>query len=223
MLCIIQSRMSSQRLPGKMMMDIGGRVLIGRVIDRVRLSKKVSKIIVATSDHPSDDPIEQFCEVENIICYRGSLNNVAKRFMEIVLAENALSFVRINGDSPLIDPELIDCAISYFELGDNDLVTNVGVRTFPKGQSVEVILTNVFVSLYNELTTNEQREHVTKAFYERPENFRIMNFTSGGNFNSINMCIDTSEDKRNIEVVLKNVGREIGNWKDLSLLFSTLL
>ncbi len=215
--------MSSQRLPGKMMMDIGGRVLIGRVIDRVRLSKKVSKIIVATSDHPSDDPIEQFCEVENIICYRGSLNNVAKRFMEIVLAENALSFVRINGDSPLIDPELIDCAISYFELGDNDLVTNVGVRTFPKGQSVEVILTNVFVSLYNELTTNEQREHVTKAFYERPENFRIMNFTSGGNFNSINMCIDTSEDKRNIEVVLKNVGREIGNWKDLSLLFSTLL
>jgi spore coat polysaccharide biosynthesis protein SpsF len=219
MLCILQSRMSSQRLPGKMMMDFKGRTLLGRVIDRLKMAKKISKIVVATSEDPSDDPILEFCAKENLICYRGSLNNVVNRFLEVVIAEKAMSFVRINGDSPFIDPNLIDQAVSYFELGECDLVTNVGIRTFPKGQSVEVILAKTFVGLCNKLVTDEEREHITKYFYERPESFRIVNFTSGGNFNLINMCVDTAEDREKIEFVLEQTSNKPGCWKDLLLFY----
>jgi len=78
MLCILQSRMSSQRLPGKMMIDIKGRVLLGRVLDRLLQAKSLKKIIVATSDHPSDQPIADFCVSENIRCFRESLDNVVR-------------------------------------------------------------------------------------------------------------------------------------------------
>jgi spore coat polysaccharide biosynthesis protein SpsF len=220
MLCIIQSRMSSSRLPGKMMLDIYGRKLLGRVIDRVRLAKLVSKIIVATSIDPSDDPIKKFCDDEAVICYRGSLENVALRFKDIVQFENAESFIRINGDSPLIDPVLIDSAISYFQFSDCDLVTNVGIRTFPKGQSVEVILTKTYIKAYENSTTKEQREHVTKIYYENFDKFRIINFTSGGNFKSINLCIDTLEDKIQIENILKQTENVQIGWKDLLLIMT---
>jgi spore coat polysaccharide biosynthesis protein SpsF len=199
------------------MIDLKGRVLLGRVIDRIRMAKKISKIVVATSDDPSDDSIAKFCAEENVMCYRGSLNNVVNRFVEVVIAERALSFVRINGDSPLIDPNLIDQAVSYFELGDCDLVTNVGIRTFPKGQSVEVLLSETFIGLCNELVTDEQREHITKYFYESPECFRIVNFTSGGNFNLFSMCVDTAADRDKIEFVLEQIGNKPGCWKDLLL------
>ena len=147
MICIIQSRMSSTRLPGKMLMDINGRPLLGRVIDRVKASKVVTKLIVATSISREDDEIEQFCLNEKIKYYRGDLNNVYKRFKEIVTLEKADSFIRINGDSPLIDPEIIDLAVNNYNNEDCDLLTNIFPRTFPRGQSVEVISSQPFTQI----------------------------------------------------------------------------
>jgi len=219
MLCILQSRMSSKRLPGKMLMNLEGRVLIGRVIDRLAKAQKISEIVVATSNDPSDDAIEEFCALEKIKCYRGSLNNVSNRFMEVVIAEKVTSFVRINGDSPFMDPSLVDLAISYFDLGNCDLVTNVGIRTFPKGQSVEVILAETFIRECKNVLTEEQKEHVTKFFYDRPDKYRIVNFTSGGDYNSLNMCVDTLEDKFQVEAVLRKLDGDFISWKGLISFF----
>ena len=101
MICIIQSRMSSTRLPGKMLMDINGRPLLGRVIDRVKASKVVTKLIVATSISKKDDEIEQFCLNEKVKYYRGDLNNVYKRFKEIVTLEKADSLLELMEIAPL--------------------------------------------------------------------------------------------------------------------------
>jgi spore coat polysaccharide biosynthesis protein SpsF (cytidylyltransferase family) len=215
MLCIIQTRMSSGRLPGKMLMNICGKSILERVIDRVSQSRKVTKIIVATSDQDDDDVIASFCIKKGVEYFRGDLNNVANRFFQVVMNEKEASFIRINGDSPLIDHEIIDLAIDYFNISNCDIVTNVFPRTFPKGQSVEVVLTRTFDKLINSGLDAEQKEHVTKKYYDSPDNYRMVCFTSGGSYNNINMCIDDSSDKLKLEKVIKKTGNKDLKWKDL--------
>ena len=139
MLCIIQARHSSKRLPGKVLKKILGLTILERVINQVRKSKKIKKIIVATSDHITDKKIIKLCQKNNIDCIFGSLNNVFKRFHLVLKSKQYKSFVRVSADSPLIDPSLIDKAVSLYNKNRYDIVTNVFPRTFPKGFSVEVI------------------------------------------------------------------------------------
>ena len=223
MLCILQARISSQRLPGKVLFDLKGRVLLGRVIDRVLQAKKVSKLIVATSDQQSDHPIVQFCLREGIRYACGSLVNVADRFRQIAKKERADAFVRISGDSPLLDPALIDQAIGYFAHGNWDLVTNILTRTFPKGQSVEVIRSGTFSKICKTLVTNDQREHVTKAFYENLQAFQIFSFTSDTDLSHVNLCIDTREDLTKIGMVLDRVQNHPGGWQELATIYQSLM
>ena len=213
MLCIIQARMSSTRLPGKMLMEINGKTLLNRVIERVSLSKNITKIIVATSDKREDDNIEVQCKSLDIKCYRGNLKNVAKRFMEVILIEKASSFVRINGDSPLIPPSIIDKAVNYFENNDCDLVTNVFPRTFPKGFSVEVISSESFIQINSNLNQNQQ-EHITKKYYDNPKKFKIINITSPTNYSNINFCVDTQSDLKKIDNLLSNNEDFEYNWEE---------
>ena len=201
MLCIIQARMSSSRLPGKMLMDINGKTLLKRVFDRVSLSKNISKIIVATSNNKEDDKIKKHCDYLGINCFRGDLSNVAKRFMDLISTENVSSFVRINGDSPLIPPLIIDYAIKFFKENDFDLVTNVFPRTFPKGFSVEVISSKSFMKINSSLNKNQQ-EHITRKYYDNPEEFKIFNIVSHKNYSDINYCVDTLSDLKRINKLL---------------------
>ena len=108
MLVIIQARMNSNRLPGKVLRELHGKPVLGWTIKRVREASQIKRIIVATSHHQSDDPIEDYCRSTGEVCYRGSLNNVANRFAEILKIEKAEAFVRISGDSPLIDPQIVE-------------------------------------------------------------------------------------------------------------------
>ena len=215
MLCIIQSRMSSNRLPGKVMMNVFGKKLLWRVIDRVSQSNKITKIVIATSSKSDDDAIELFCNEEGIECLRGDLDNVANRFFEVLINKRESSFVRINGDSPLIDPGIIDIAIDKFNNSNYDIVTNVFPRTFPKGQSVEVISAQAFFELIESGLNNDQKEHVTKKFYDLPDKFKILNFSSGGKHSDINMCIDDIMDKLRLEKVIEKVGTKNLNWREL--------
>ena len=145
MLCIIQARYSSNRLPGKVLKKIFGITVLKRVINQVRKSKKISKIIVATSKHSTDKKIINFCKKNKIHCISGPLNNVFKRFYSIIVHEDCKSFVRISADSPLLDCSLIDKAITFFNRKRYDIVTNVFPRTFPKGFSVEVINSKIIL------------------------------------------------------------------------------
>ena len=220
MIAIVQARLSSARLPGKMLMNVAGRPLLGRVVDRLAKARTLTGIVIATSSERSDQPIADFCTRENIKCHRGPLDDVAERFRRTAEREGASAFVRISGDSPLIDPALVDWAVGYYELGNCDLVTNVFVRTFPRGQSVEVVRTDAFRALCSDMDTTD-REHVTRAFYRNAHAFRIVALTSGVDAGEVNFCIDTAEDLARIDQLITSCSSSAG-WRELLAAYRSL-
>jgi spore coat polysaccharide biosynthesis protein SpsF len=219
MLAIIQARMTSSRLPGKVLKTLHGRPMLAWTVARLRKSRRVTRILIATSDQPSDDPIMDFCMLEGVACWRGSLDDVASRFLNAAQAEQAAVFVRVNGDSPLIDPSLVDQSIKFFEQKHVDLVTNVLIRSFPKGQSVEVINTQIFSKIYAEITETEDFEHVTRAFYKFPDRYRIFNFKSGVEAGDIQLAVDTYDDFLAIEHIISVSSGRPGGWRELIALY----
>jgi spore coat polysaccharide biosynthesis protein SpsF len=203
---ILQARMSSSRLSGKMMRLIGGRPLMDRVVERCRLSAEASSVIVATSSDASDDALAGRCGAIGAECFRGDLADVAARVAGVIAAKKAEAFVRICGDSPFIDPELIDRAIRAFRSMKPDLVTNTFPRSFPKGESVEVIRAAAFLSATERMTEPDEREHVTAVFYRRPGDYRIHNFSHSENLSAENLCVDTPEDLARMDGVFKELG-----------------
>lgn len=215
MLCIIQSRMNSKRFPNKALTSICGIPLLQRVINRISFSDRVSSIVVATSDKKSDNPIALFCKNNKVKCFRGSLNNVTNRFKELLISQKANAFIRINGDSPLIDYKIINIAIDYFKIESYDIVTNIFPRSFPKGQSVEVLKSETFIKVCEMDLNSDQKEHITKIYYDFPEKFKIFNFTSGGKYSNINMCVDNLFDKQKIESIINKLKDDNVGWKKL--------
>ena len=196
-------------------MDINGRPLLGRVVDSVKAAKEVTKLIVATSINKEDDAIEGFCKREKINYYRGDLNNVYRRFKEIVVKEKADHFIRINGDSPLMDPELINLAACRYKEENCDLLTNIFPRTYPKGQSVEVISSQIFVKFEENKLSDEQKEHVTKYFYDNTKIFSIKNFKSILNYSHINLFVDTLNDLNRIRGIFSRTDSNQKNWEEI--------
>ena len=178
MLLIVQARYNSSRLPGKVLKNLSGKPMLQWTLERLNNCKRVRRIFVATSEERTDDPIEDFCLSSGWSCFRGNLNDVADRFAQIVHREKIPAFVRISGDSPLMDPEIVDQAIQLYETSECDLVTNILVRTFPKGQSVEVLKADTFLKILPDFDPSEQ-EHVTSYYYKHPEKFRMIGFTGG--------------------------------------------
>lgn len=207
--------MNSNRLPNKALTNISGIPLLQRVINKISFSDRVSSIVVATSDKKSDDPIALFCKKNKVKYFRGNLNNVANRFKELLISQEANAFIRINGDSPLIDSNLINIAVDYFKVGTCDIVTNIFPRSFPKGQSVEVLKSETFIKVCNTNLNTEQKEHVTKIYYDFPEKFKILSFTSGGNYSNINMSIDNLFDKEKIESIINKLKDDNIGWEKL--------
>jgi spore coat polysaccharide biosynthesis protein SpsF len=203
---IIQARMNSTRLPNKVLYQINGKPLLKYLIERLT-SIVEGELCIATSDHTKDDKIEEFCKLNNIQCYRGSLENVAKRMLDAVEYFNAHAFVRINGDSPLIDPKIVKKAIGIFENGSYDLVTNAFPRSFPVGQSVEVIRTSTFEKAYHQMTTIDHFEHVTKYYYEHSDEFRIKNFSNNRDLSNYRLVVDTPEDLIRIEKIIGSMNK----------------
>jgi spore coat polysaccharide biosynthesis protein SpsF len=199
---IVQARMSSKRLPGKILKIVDGKPLLLFIVEKLVRCKNFTEFVIATSDHESDDPVESFCKKNNVSYYRGSLNDVASRFNEVSENYQWDAFVRINGDSPLIDPYLIDKGVELFRQGKFDLVTNISPRTFPPGQSVEVVKTQTFKNVYSKITTDEDFEHVTKYFYKNPEKFDIVNFSSNFNYGNIHFTVDTPEDFQQFSAIV---------------------
>jgi spore coat polysaccharide biosynthesis protein SpsF (cytidylyltransferase family) len=210
--------MSSRRLPGKVLMKIQGKTLIERVIERVSRSKYVTKIIVATSKHNTDMPLRKLCFKKKIECYAGSLPNVAYRFYEILKKFNSKSFLRINADSPFIDPTLIDKCLLRFNNTNSDIVTNVFPRTFPKGQSVEIVKSSVFKKNLPKIKRRDYLEHITKFFYENKNKFKIYTIVNDENYSKFNMCVDTANDIKHVRIIYKkipNLNSKKISWKKI--------
>lgn len=170
--------MSSNRLPGKVLMDLEGKVILEWTIER--LAKNISNIPIAviTSNEESDDPINSLCRKKKVPCYRGSLNNVLERFYNACIFFQEENFIRISGDSPLIDPRIIDKAYEIFSRNKVDLISNIMKRSFPKGQSVELVSKDAIHKLRKFDLKDSELEHVTLGFYNNKDNFEIINFES---------------------------------------------
>ena len=188
------SRFDSRRLPGKVLRDIAGRPLLGRVLDRLRQVGDDHPIIVATSDRAVDDPIAQFAENEGVAVFRQAAEDVAGRALACAHWARADAFVRISGDSPFIDPGIIRDVIELYRAARPDLATNVYPRTFPPGLSVEVISVSALELAIDRMESIEEREHVTQFFYKHPSDFRIVNSASGVEYGDLSLTVDTPED-----------------------------
>jgi spore coat polysaccharide biosynthesis protein SpsF len=204
-LIIIQARFSSVRFPGKVLRPLAGRPMLALLLDRLRLAKRAGGVIVATSTAVEDDSIARFCADTGVQCFRGPLDDVAERLAQAAEGLGAEAFVRINGDSPLISPAVVDAVIELYESQDVDLATNVQTRSFPKGQSVEVIRVEALRRAQKVMQAGEA-EHVTPAFYRRAADFRIVNLASGHDWATIQMSVDTPEDFALAEKMVNAMG-----------------
>jgi spore coat polysaccharide biosynthesis protein SpsF len=193
---IIFSRFSSQRLPGKALMDISGRSLLGRVIDRTREIQGIHKIIIATSTDVEDDQIENFSKKENIEIYRGSLDDVASRALDTCVKYNLDKFVRICGDRPFFSPNLISKLIELSNSSNFEIITTTFPRTYPPGLTCEILNTKTLMNSIDLIKNTDDKEHVTSYFYKHPDKYSIKNFYPNEDlkFDEINLCVDTQRD-----------------------------
>ena len=173
---IVQARMSSSRLPGKTTADVAGRPLLLRVVDRVRRARSVDKVVVATTDQSSDDPIAALCQREGTQCFRGSEDDVLDRFYKAAQTSGADIVVRITADCPLIDAAVIDKVIRRFQVGDCEYASNTLRYTYPDGLDTEVFSFATLERAWREAQKPSEREHVTP--YLRAGNFRAVNIES---------------------------------------------
>ena len=199
MIVIIQARSNSKRFNNKVLYKVYNKPIIWHVISKIKKNKKVKKVIVATSDQKTDDKLIKYLKSIKINYFRGSLNNVAKRLCDAAEKNKANFFMRISADSPLIDPAVIDKALKIFNSQKRkyDIITNVFPRSYPKGQSVEIIKTSMLRNSLNKFN-NDQREHVTSYFYKNNKKYMIKNFLNIKNKTKIKLSIDTKNDLKEI-------------------------
>ena len=196
----IQARMSSARFPGKVLAPFKGRPLIAHVIARLGQGLPQNRIVVATSTAPSDDPLAGYVQGLGIQLFRGSLDNVVERLQGCLKDNPCAWFFRVCADSPLLDSDLFRTMAAYGDRSDLDLVTNVFPRSFPKGQSLEMLRAAPFEGLPLDRLTAEEEEHATKVYYNHPENFKIMNLQSADpSLAETSFVIDTVEDLLRLE------------------------
>jgi spore coat polysaccharide biosynthesis protein SpsF (cytidylyltransferase family) len=191
---LVQARLSSQRLPGKVLRDLGGVPVLDRVLAALRRVRGLQGVVVATSTDPSDDLLAAHCRRVGVVCERGALHNVAGRLLAIATRRQVGSFLRVNADSPFLDPRVVEKGLRLFDREEVDVVTNVFPRSFPRGQSVEVVRLSALRRACAALRSPEDREHVTRHFYAHPEEFRIHNFRAFGDFSGLSLCVDTPAD-----------------------------
>ena len=207
MLIIVQARTNSHRFPKKVLYKLGNKPIIIHVLERLKKSKFKNNLVVATSDKSSDDELVRLLKRKKIKIYRGNLKNVSKRLYETALKLKEKYFVRVSGDSPVIDVKILDRLIEIFKkkkYSNYDIITNVFPKTFPKGMSFEIIKREI-ISKNMKFMTNNEKEHVTKYFYKNSTKFKIKNLK---NFNkkkyNLDLTVDKKIDLKRIKIYLNN-------------------
>ena len=193
---IITARMSSQRLPGKVMMKIKKIPIIKLIILRLKLSKLVKNIIVSTSTDKTDDILVKYLKKNKINYYRGSKNNVTKRVLDTAKLYKAKNIILITGDCPLVDPDLVDQCINIFKNNKAEFVTNANIRSYPDGLDVQVFKYSALFKLYKKIIDQKEYEHVTLALRKKLNKNKIINVVSGKDlyFPKLGITLDETKD-----------------------------
>jgi spore coat polysaccharide biosynthesis protein SpsF len=191
---ILQARVSSSRLPGKVLRPILGRPMLELQIERLRRARSLDKIVLATSIATEDDAIASLANEMGIGCWRGSLHDVLDRFIGAARAYHAAEVVRLTGDCPLADPEVIDAVVATYNKSNADYASNVNPPTFPDGLDVEVMSAAVLERAWREAKKPSEREHVTLYIHQRCDEFRIANYTAPCDLSALRWTVDHIED-----------------------------
>tara|TARA_X000000950_G_scaffold41682_1_gene45708 strand:+ start:15415 stop:16155 length:741 start_codon:yes stop_codon:yes gene_type:complete len=203
---IVQARMSSTRLPGKVLKPILGKPMLFFLIERLKRVNYKDRIIIACSNNELDNSIINFCKKEKILFFRGSEDNVLQRFYQASKYYKIKNIVRITSDCPLIDPEIIDDVIfKFLNLSKIDYVSNTIKPTYPLGMSVEVFTENALQKAVAIAKENFELEHVTPVFYMKKNFFNINSIISNKNQSEIRLTVDTKEDYNLIKIIYKKL------------------
>lgn len=175
-------------------MPLAGRPMLEREIERVRRASRVDRVVVATSTEASDDKIAALCEEIGTLCFRGSLDDVLDRFYNAALGHAPDAVVRITGDCPLIDPDVIDKAVGIFLARTTDYVSNALAPTYPDGLDVEVVRTTALEAAWREAKLPSEREHVTPFIWKQPDRFRAVSMQQENDLSGLRWTVDTAAD-----------------------------
>jgi len=202
---IVQARMSSTRLPGKVMRQILGKPLLGYLIERLRMVKSAAQLVIATSIEPEDDVITDYCQTQGVRVFRGNLFDVLDRYVKAAQKHHAKWVVRICSDCPLFDPKIADLMIHHALKHPVDWTSNILERTFPRGMEIEVCSIGALEQAHREGTKSEEREHVTPYIYHHPELFSLSNYTRKPPLPDYRLCVDTMEDFELIRRIIETL------------------
>jgi len=214
--CIIQARMKSQRLPGKVMMDVEkNNPLLNSVISQIKFSKLTEKLIIATSDSKEDDIISVFAKNNHIDYFRGNESDVLDRYYNCAKNFSISTIIRIPSDKPLIDPFLIDDVIDFFNSNSFDYVTTFLPPTFPSGTEVEIFSFSSLEYAWKNAKLPSEREHVTPFFYNNKDKFKIFNYENKKDLSKFRYAVDKSEDLELVRILMSRIKKRPIIMKDI--------
>lgn len=213
---IIQARVGSSRLPGKVLKPIEGRSMLARVVERVHRSRHVSDVLVATTDLAVDDAIVAECEKCAVQVSRGDQDDVLDRYHRAAQLAEADVVVRITSDCPLIDPEITDRTVESFLEFSPDYASNALERTYPRGLDTEVISFQALTRAWRTAHKSYEREHVTPYIYEHPEEFKLISVKANRDYSFHRWTVDTPEDLEFIRAVYGHLNQAgCFSWRDV--------
>jgi len=191
----LQARVGSTRLPGKVLKSLSGKAMLLQQIDRLRLANHIDNIVVLTSLNTEDDAIELLCKENKINCFRGDLNDVLSRFIQALDVYPCDNIVRITGDCPLLDWDVVDHVISEHKRHAGDYTSNTILPTYPDGLDVEVVKSSCLQDSAFKALKSYEREHVTYYIYQHPESYLINNVINPiGDESNLRWTVDEPED-----------------------------
>ena len=203
--CIVQARMGSSRLPGKVMKKIGDKFLLDYVLEQLQSSKKIEKLFVATTTLSMDDVICNHLSSKNISFFRGSANDVLDRYVQCAKNFSIDTIIRITADNPLIDPNIVDLIINEYNNTECDYMTNIIDRTFPYGTEVEVFSMISLQKAWMNAKKPSELEHVTPFIRDPDNKFIIKNVKNKENLSHLRYTVDRIDDLTLVKEIIKNI------------------
>ncbi|MGE0395421.1 MAG: NTP transferase domain-containing protein [Kofleriaceae bacterium] len=194
---IVQARMTSERLPGKILLDVAGTPMLARQLRRLRRSVQLDAIVIATTTNATDDPVVTLASQESVEVFRGDEHDVLGRYLGAARAHDAGLIVRVTGDCPLIDPTVVDSVVEMATSSSDrcDYASNTIRRSFPRGLDVEALHRDVLERIGRLATSTPAREHVTYFLHrERPELFDVRQVVRSTDASDLRWTVDTADD-----------------------------
>lgn len=216
---IVQARMSSTRLPGKVLKPLEGKLVLEHVIERLKKCRRIDDIVIATTTDEVDDQLVAWCKNQSVECFRGDRDDVLSRFYQCATKYGASDIVRVTSDNPLVDPEIVDQVVELKCQMKADYAANNIEKSFPHGLDVEVISYAALEESNDNAVEDYEREHVTQYVRHRPKQYALANLASDGDWHHIRVTLDEEDDYQLIGIIMSMSGCDV-SFADLIYVFS---